>query len=148
MKMRTAGCAACAVVAGMVVLSVCAGATAPEKGAAAPAMMDISQVPGLQATRYVSEFTSAARPEAGPSAEGLARAAMEKQTEGIAPGAVAGGPKEQVVIRIPESIAPETGGGKPAATIPALQPNAASLPPEEGGSWKKPLPRLPSLDGK
>jgi hypothetical protein len=135
----------------MMVLWGCAAAPAPEKSAAAPApaMMDISQVPGPQSLRYVSESAAVAAPSpAAPSAEDLARAAMRKQTEGMAPGAVAGGPKNQVVVSIPESVAPETGGAKPAVTIPALQPEAESLPPQEGESWKKPLPPLPSLEGK
>ena len=148
MNTRTAGCAACAVVAGMIVLSGCTVAPAPEKSAAAPAMMDISQVPGPRSIRYVSESASVAPWQAAPSADDLARAAMQKQTAGMAPGAVAGGPKDQIVIRIPESIAPETGGAKPAVTIPALQPNAESLPPQEGDSWKKPLPPLQSLEGR
>ena len=66
----------------------------------------------------------------------------------MAPGAVAGGPKDQVIIRIPEPTAPEAAGAKPIVAIPALQPGAESRPPEEEGSWKKPLPPLQSLEGK
>jgi hypothetical protein len=147
MNRKIAVCAACAVVAGIMALSGCAVAPAPEKSAPAPAMMDISQVPGLGSAQYVSESPSfAGPPEARPSAEELARAAMEKQTAGMATG-VAGGPKEQVVIRIPEeSAAPETGGAKPMVTIPALQSGSVPSLPEE--SWKKPLPPLRSLEGK
>ena len=150
MNTRTAGYAACAVVAGWMFLSGCASAPAHEgEGAAAPAMMDISQVPGLESTLYVSESASVTRPQQpAPSAEDLARAAMQKQTKGMAPGAVAGGPKDQVVIRIPEPNAPETAAAKPKLVISALPLKDESRPPEEERSWKKPLPPLQNLENK
>jgi hypothetical protein len=143
MNMRTSGCAACAVVAGLL-LSGCAAAPADP-----PDPVDISQVPGLESTLYVSESASVARPaQPAPSAEDLARAAMQEQTKGMAPGAVAGGSKDQVVIRIQEANAPETAGAKPMLVVPALQPGAESRPPEEEKSWKTPLPPLRSLEGE
>ncbi len=148
MNRKTAGCAACAVVAGLLTLSGCA--TAPgttQEGAAAAPLMDIAQVPGLENTLYISESASVTRPPQMSSAEDRASAAMQKQTRGMAPGAVAGGPRDQVVIHIPESAEPEAGA-KPAVTIPALQPDAESRPIQDEGSWKKPLPPLESLEGK
>jgi len=146
MNMKTAGCAACAVVAGLMLLSGCASAPAHEGAAAPAAMMNVSQVPGLESTLYISESASVTRPpQPAPSAEDLARAAMQKQTQGMAPAAVAGGPKDQVILHIPEANAPETGV-KPILVIPALQPEAQSRPPQEEKSWKKPLPPLRSLE--
>jgi len=149
MNKKTAGYSACAVVAGLMALSGCASAPAraPGKSMAAPAMSDVSQVPGLESTLYVTESASVTRPRQMRSAESLANAAMRMQTEGMAPGAVAGGPRDQVIIRIPEA-GPEAAGAKPAVAIPALQPGAESLPPTEEASWKKPLPPLRSLEGK
>jgi hypothetical protein len=150
MNRNTAACAAFAAVAGWMMLSGCAGAPAPaQESAAALAMMDISQVPGLESTLYVSGSASATRPpEPAPRVEERATAAMQAQTEGMAPGAVAGGPKDQVTIRIPEPSDLEAGGAKPVLLIPALSSSALSGPPEEGPSWKKPLPPLQSLEGK
>ena len=151
MNMKTAGYAACAMVAGLMALTGCATAPAPkpnQEGAAAPALMNISQVPGLESTLYVSESASVTRPPQMSSAEDQANAAMQKQTQGMAPGAVAGGPKDQVIIRIPAATEQESAAVKPAVTIPALQPEAEMRPPVEEGSWKKPLPPLPSLEGK
>ena len=154
MNRKAAGCAACAVVAGWMALSGCAsapvregaGAAAPES---APAMTDISQVPGLESMLYVSESASVARPrEMAPSAEELAIAAMQQQTKGMAPGAVAGGPKDQVIIRVPEAAAPEAVGAMPVVVIPALAPGAEPRPLEEEGSWKTPLPPLRSLEDR
>jgi hypothetical protein len=120
-----------------------------QERAAAPAMMDISQVPGLESTLYVSEPASVTLPlKPAPSAEDLVLAAMQAQTKGMASGAVAGGPKEQVVIRVPGPTAPQAGGAKPILMIPALSPKALSRPPEEERSWKTPLPPLRSLEGK
>ena len=146
MNRKTAGYAACAAVAGWMALSGCASApgSAREKGAAAPAMTDISQVPGLESTLYVTESASVTRPPRMRSQESLADAAMRRQTEGMTPGA-AGGPRDQVVIRIPEA-APEAA--KPPVAIPALQPGAESRPPMKEASWKKPLPPLQSLEGR
>jgi hypothetical protein len=142
--------AACVVVAGWMMLSGCLVASAQaQESAAAPAMMDISQVPGLESTLYVSESASVTLPLApAPSAEDRAMAAMKAQTAGMAPGAVAGGPKNQVIIRIPRPTEPEAGGAEPIVRIPALSPDALSRPPEEERSWKTPLPPLRSLEGK
>jgi hypothetical protein len=150
MNTKMAGCVACVAVAGLILLLGCARAPAPEaQSAAAPAMMDISQVPGLESTLYVSESTSVTRPpQPAPTAEELARAAKQKQTEGMAPGAVVGGPKTQINVNISESNEPDAGAGKPKLTIPALQPKAESRPPEEERSWKKPLPPLPNSESK
>jgi hypothetical protein len=126
-------------------LSGCASAPAQES-AAAPAITDISQAPGLESALYVSESASVTRPlRPAPSAEDRARAAMQKQTEGMAPGAVAGGPKDQVIIRISEANAPKAAP-KPKVVIPALQPDAQSRPPVEESSWKTPLPPLRNLE--
>ena len=147
MNMKTAGCAACAVVAGLMLLSGCASAPAHEGAAAPAAMMNVSQVPGLESTLYVSESASVTRPmESAPSAEDLARAAMQKQTQGMAPGVVAGGPKDQVIIHIPEPVAPTAASAKPVLVIPALSPSAKTPSPGEEGTWKKPLPPLRSLE--
>jgi hypothetical protein len=150
MNTKMAGCVACAAVAGLVLLLGCASAPAPgSQSAAAPAMMDISQVPGLESTLYVSESTSVTRPpQPAPTAEELARAAKQKQTAGMAPGAVAGGPKTQINVNISESNAPDPGPARPKLMIPALQPKAESRPPEEEKSWKKPLPPLPNSESK
>ena len=104
MNRSTAGYAACAAVAAWVMLSGRAVAAEPApESAPAPALTDISQVKGLESTLYVSESASVTRPmESAPSAEDLARAAMQKQTQGMAPGVVAGGPKDQVIIHIPD----------------------------------------------
>ena len=74
-----------------------------------------------------------------PSAEDRARAAMQKQTQGMAPGAVAGGPKDQVIIRIPETAAPEAAGARPVAVIPALSPERRSAPARRRGVMEKAL---------
>jgi hypothetical protein len=133
-------------------LSGCSSAPAPaqaQASAPAPTLMDISQVTGLESTLYVSESASVTRPmEPAPSAEDRASAAMRKQTEGMAPGAVAGGPKDQVIIHIPDPAAPDAAGARPILVIPALSPNAKSRPPVEEGSWKKPLPPLRSLEDR
>ena len=144
MNTRTAVCAACAVVAGWMLLPGCASAPSSQT-AAAPAMMDIAQVPGLGSMLYVSESASVTRPQqAAPSSEDLARVAAQQQTAGMAPGAVTGGPKDQIVISIPESSEPEAA--RPVLVIPSLQPEAESRPPEEEKSWKKPLPPLRNLE--
>jgi hypothetical protein len=151
MNRKTAGYAACAMVAGLMALTGCATARSPkpnQEGAAAPALMNISQVPGLESMLYVSESASVTRPPQMSSAEDRTNAAMQKQTQGMAPGAVAGGPRDQVVIHIPASAEPEAAAAKPVLKIPALQPEAVMRPPVEEGSWKKPLPPLPSLAGK
>jgi len=130
-------------------LFACAVAPAQtQERAAAPAMMDVSQVPGLESTLYVSESASVTLPKPAPSAEDLALAAMQAQTKGMAPGAVAAGPKDQVVIRIPAPTEQHPGGAKPILMLPALSPKALSRPPEEERSWKTPLPPLRSLEGK
>jgi hypothetical protein len=153
MKTRTAVCAACAVVAGLMLLSGCAAAPV-QQSAAAPAMMmpDISQVPGIASTLYVSQTATVTGPsQPAPSANDLMRAAAQKQTEGMTPGAVAGGPvvaRDQVVLHISEANAPETAGAKPVLVVPALQPGAETLPPGTEAPWKKPLPPLPSLENK
>jgi hypothetical protein len=117
--------------------------------AAPPDPADISQVPGRESTLYVSESVSVTRPaQPAPSAEELARAATQEQTKGMAAGAVAGGRKDQVIIRIDEANAPETAGAKPVLAVPALQPGAESGAPEEERSWKTPLPPLRSLEGE
>jgi hypothetical protein len=152
MNMKTAGCVACAAVAGLMLWG-CASAPA-QKGdsavaPAAPTMTDISQVPGLESTLYVSESASVTRPpQPAPTADELARAAMQRQTTGMAPGAVTGGPKDQIVVDVSKSNAPAAGAVKREVVIPALQPEALLVPPEEERSWKKPLPPLPSLESK
>jgi hypothetical protein len=113
-------------------------------------MMDISQVPPLGAPLYVNESASVARqqPQA-PSADDLARAAMKQQTAGMSPGAVAGGPRSEVVLDLsgpPKT--PEVVVSGPPLVIPALQPDALSRPPAEEKTWKKPLPPLTSLENK
>jgi hypothetical protein len=129
------------VVVGFALLSGCASAPL----AAPPDLVDISQVPGLDTTLYVSEFSSGTiAPKPAPSADELALAAMQKQTEGMAPGAVAGGLKEPIVIHLPEANAPASAV-LPPLVVPALQPAPNSLPPQEEKSWKMPLPPLKSL---
>ena len=150
MNRNTAGYAACAAVAAWVMLSGRAVAAEPApESAPAPALTDISQVKGLESTLYVSESASVTRlMESAPSAEDLARAAMQKQTQGMAPGVVAGGPKDQVIIHIPEPVAPTAASAKPVLVIPALSPSAKTPSPGEEGTWKKPLPPLRSLENK
>ncbi len=149
MNRNTAAYAACAAIAGWMMLSACASAQASaQEGAPAPARMDISQLTGLESTLYVGESASVTRPMEMPTAEDRARTAMQKQTQGMPPGAVAGGPKDQVIIRIPGPAEPAAAGAKPVVVLAALSPSAKTLPPEEEGSWRKPLPPLRSLEGK
>ena len=123
MNRNTTGYAACAAIAGWMMLSGFAVAAEPApEGAPAPARMDISQVTGLESTQYVAESASVARPVEMPTAADRARAAMQKQTQGMAPGAVAGGPKDQVIIRIPGPVEPAAAGARPVLVVAALRP--------------------------
>ena len=149
MNRNRIGCGACAVVAGWMMLFGCPAAMAQaQESAPAQPMTDISQIPSLESELRVSESAAVTFSHRAASREDLAFAAMRAQTRGMMPGAVAGGPKEQVVIRPPAESGPQAGGGKPVLRVPALSPQALANPPEEERLWKPPLPPLQSLEGR
>jgi len=146
MNNRISGCIVGAFVAGLALLPVCSGQPAPR--AAGPRPVDISQIPPLQTAPVGVESAFASGwSRTPPSAADLAYHSMLLGTEGMAPGTVAGGPKERLAAGGMQP-APRLPQPRPKLVLPSLQPGAVLVQTEGGEAWKKSLSPLPHLDAK